>query len=314
MAHSVSVAADTILAYRLGVTSTFGERPWFWEGHVQDALAAHLANEGWDVRASADTESKAPGIDLLATKDHRWLAIEVKGFPNTTYDHGPKRGQPKPTQPTNQARQWFSHALLGMMLLRDMRPEAEIAICLPRFTTYENLVRRTKVSFSLLGFGVYLVDEDGSVDLVVQHRLVDAEGDEAVVLVAAVSESGAPVRTALESESTCRAEILAAFHRLERRHRRAVFAPVEVVQEVLAVTARYPEHTIRTEIVSRMCAEAPVHHAVAYDDLERVDRGQYRGAEDLAVARPTSPRSAAGSHVESRRSVSTSTRFASMSI
>ena len=41
-------------------------------------------------------------------------------------------------------------------------------------------------------------------------------------------------------------------------------------------TDRYPEHTIRTEIVSRMCGEAPVHHAVAYDDLERVDRGRYR--------------------------------------
>ena len=32
----------------------------------------------------------------------------------------------------------------------------------------------------------------------------------------------------------------------------------------------------RTEIVSRMCADAPVHHATAYEDLERVSRGQYR--------------------------------------
>ena len=106
IAHTVSPAAVTVLAYRLGETTPFGERPWFWEGHVQEALAAQLAREGWDVREAADTESKAPGIDLLVTKDHRWLAIEVKGFPNTTYDHGPKRGQPKPTQPTNQARQW----------------------------------------------------------------------------------------------------------------------------------------------------------------------------------------------------------------
>lgn len=126
-------------------------------------------DEGWEVREAADTESKAPGIDLLAAKDERWLAIEVKGYPNTTYDHGPKRGQPKPTPPTNQARQWFSHALLGMMLLRDRRPDAEIAICFPRFTTYENLVKRTALSFALLGFGVYFVNEDGGVDLVVKH-------------------------------------------------------------------------------------------------------------------------------------------------
>jgi hypothetical protein len=150
-------------AYRWSVTAEFGERPWFWEGHVQDSLAAQLSAAGWDVREAADTESKAPGIDLLARKDDRWLAIEVKGYPNTTYDHGPKRGTPKPTQPTNQARQWFSHALLGMMLLRHRRPDAEIAICFPRFGTYESLLERTKLSFDLLGFGVYLVAEDGSV-------------------------------------------------------------------------------------------------------------------------------------------------------
>ena len=258
------------------MSSAFDVRPWFWEGHVQDALAAHLARESWDVREAADTESKAPGIDLLATKDHRWLAVEVKGFPNATYDHGPKRGQLKPTQPTNQARQWFSHALLGMMLLRDKRPDAEIAIAFPRFTTYENLVERTKMSFGLLGFGVYLVNENGSADLALPHVAVGNEVGEPLA-VTAKPEDPEAVRGAVSGrEATCRSEVLAAFDRLERRHDRAVFAPVEIVQEVLAVTDRYPEHTIRTEIVSRMCAGAPIHHAVVYDDLERVGRGRYR--------------------------------------
>lgn len=277
MAPERSDASATVLAYGLSVTSTFGERPWFWEGSVQNALAAHLASEGWELREAADTESKAPGIDLLATKNHRWLAIEVKGYPNTTYDHGPKRGQPKPTQPPTQARHWFSNALLGMMLLRDKRPDAEIAIAFPRFNTYENLVARTNVSFGLLGFGVYFVNENGSVDLVLPHRPVGDEVDEAVVSSPVpVGGDGAERDSTSGRQPTCRAEVLAAFDRLERRHGRAVFAPVEIIQEVLAVTDRYPEHTIRTEIVSRMCAEAPVHHDVAYDDLERVDRGRYR--------------------------------------
>jgi hypothetical protein len=158
------------------MAASAGDRPWFWEGRVQDVLAVHLMDEGWEVREAADTESKAPGIDLLATKEERWLAIEVKGYPSTTYDHGPKRGQPKPTQPTNQARQWFSHALLGMMLLRDKRPDAEIAICFPRFTTYENLVKRTSVSFTLLGFGVYFVNEGGAVDLALSHAAATTGG------------------------------------------------------------------------------------------------------------------------------------------
>lgn len=47
------------------------ERPWSWEGIVQDALARWLATDGWTVRATADTETKAPGIDLLATSGDR---------------------------------------------------------------------------------------------------------------------------------------------------------------------------------------------------------------------------------------------------
>ena len=81
------------------------DRPWFWEGHIQISLARHLTAQGWTIRATADTETKAPGIDLLADKEGRWLAVEVNGYPTTTYDHGPKRGQPKPTQPATQARQ-----------------------------------------------------------------------------------------------------------------------------------------------------------------------------------------------------------------
>lgn len=105
----------------------------------------------------------------------RWLAVEVKGYPSTTYDHGPRRGTPKPTQPSNQARQWFSHALLGMMLLRHRRPEAEIAICFPAFKTYESLLERTRLSFELLAFGVYLLAEEGTVRLAIQHRSIQSD-------------------------------------------------------------------------------------------------------------------------------------------
>jgi hypothetical protein len=270
--------AATLLAYGWGVSNTSGNRPWFWEGHVQSTLAAHLAADGWQVLEAADTESKAAGIDLLARQDQRWLAIEVKGYPNTTYEHGPNRGQPKPTQPSNQARQWFSHALLGMMLLRHRRPDAEVAICLPAFKTYESLIDRTRRSFELLGFGVYLVADDGSVELIVAHQAVDEAQDG---LQAGASRPQAPSRGAAAGRSsttlgTCRDGILAAFTRLERRHGRDVFAPSEIIQEVLAVNSRYPEQTIRTEIVSRMCTDAPKHHAVVYEDLQRVGRGKYR--------------------------------------
>ena len=75
---------------------------------------------------------------------------------------------------------------------------------------------------------------------------------------------------------TCRDEVIAAFERLEGRHRRKVFDLSEVLQEVQASGSTYRESTIRTHVTSRMCVEAPDHHGTTYADLERVDRGRYR--------------------------------------
>ncbi len=49
-----------------------------------------------------------------------------------------------------------------------------------------------------------------------------------------------------------------------------------VVAALRAQGSRYGGSTIRTHITSRMCADAPDHHAKTYDDLERVERGLYR--------------------------------------
>lgn len=75
---------------------------------------------------------------------------------------------------------------------------------------------------------------------------------------------------------TCRDEILAAFARLEQRTGREVFSPAEVLAEMQRAGTQYAPSTIRTHIVSRMCANAANHHAVVYDDLERTGHGRYR--------------------------------------
>ena len=67
------------------------DRPWFWEGNVQAALADYLTTAGWTVLTTADTEVKEAGIDILLEKGKRLMAVEVKGYPSTVYDHGPKR-------------------------------------------------------------------------------------------------------------------------------------------------------------------------------------------------------------------------------
>jgi hypothetical protein len=69
-----------------------------------------------------------------------------------------------------------------------------------------------------------------------------------------------------------REEILAAIHRLGR----STFTVMHVVREMERHGTDYAESTIRTHIVSRMCADAPDSHGTTYADLERVDRGTYR--------------------------------------
>jgi hypothetical protein len=74
----------------------------------------------------------------------------------------------------------------------------------------------------------------------------------------------------------CREAIIFALDSLRARHGREEFRLSEIVVEVLANTAAFQDSTIRTHVTSRMCVNAPEHHATRYDDLERVRTGWYR--------------------------------------
>jgi hypothetical protein len=77
---------------------------------------------------------------------------------------------------------------------------------------------------------------------------------------------------------TCRDEILAVLPSVTASD--GTFATEQVVAALRAQGSRYAESTIRTHVMSRMCADAPDHHARVYDDLVRVDRGLYRLRRD----------------------------------
>ena len=74
---------------------------------------------------------------------------------------------------------------------------------------------------------------------------------------------------------TARDEILDALPAICARVGSEVFAPQDVIDELQRRGTRYKTSTIRTHVVSRMCADAPDHHARTYDDLERVGAGLY---------------------------------------
>lgn len=134
-----------------------------WEGNVQNAIVSHLVAEGWTIVSVADTASQARGIDIIAERDSRSLLIEVKGYPGTTYARGEKAGQPKPTQPSLQAKHWLSDALLKTLRTREKHPDAQVAIGLPDMPRYRTLLGEIAGSLAALDVQVLLVHDDRTV-------------------------------------------------------------------------------------------------------------------------------------------------------
>lgn len=78
------------------------------------------------------------------------------------------------------------------------------------------------------------------------------------------------------NQRTCRDEILECAQAAMQESGLDYFTISEIISCMQKRGSRYTESTIRTHIVSRMCTNAPNHHAVTYSDLERTERGQYR--------------------------------------
>lgn len=150
-------------------TSGASHDDWFWEGNVQTCLAEHLQHDGWSVLHTSDSARRAQGVDLLAERDGRRLVVEVKGYPSTVYERGPRQGQKKPTNPPNQARQWFSHALLSAMSYYGTTQD-EVAMAFADFGTYRKLLDKTRDPLGRLGIGVYFVTETGTVERALDHQ------------------------------------------------------------------------------------------------------------------------------------------------
>ncbi|MFI6761740.1 hypothetical protein ACIBF5_21630 [Micromonospora sp. NPDC050417] len=140
-----------------------GVRDGMRESEVQASIVIHLVRGGWTIRHTADTATKEHGIDVIATREGRTLAIEVKGFPSRHYQDPRRAEQTKPTAPSTQARHWYAQALLKAMLTRSEHPDFDLAIGLPDAPTYRSLYRRTRDSLDLIGVMLLLVAPDGTV-------------------------------------------------------------------------------------------------------------------------------------------------------
>jgi hypothetical protein len=117
--------------------------------------------EGWQIRRVADTSTKEQGIDVLAARAGRTLAVEVEGYPGRRYADPRRADDSKPT--ATQARHWYAQALLKAMLTHEEHPDYDIVLALPDTPTYRRLHERTRASLDRLGLTVLFVTSTGRV-------------------------------------------------------------------------------------------------------------------------------------------------------
>jgi hypothetical protein len=141
-----------------------------------------------------------------------------------------------------------------------------------RITAHRSAALDIDADLRLLAYQVDPVD--GATDTVIDEAVAEPE--------AAATPEPAPLTTSSarsgpsHAREGARREILAAIDALTARSGRPEFALADVVQEMRRHGTGYAESTIRTMVTSHLCANAPDHAGVTYDDLLRVDRGLYR--------------------------------------
>jgi DNA-binding Lrp family transcriptional regulator len=165
-APPVHVRAETVT----GPADVDPCRPWCWEGTVVRSVTSFLTARGWSIEAIANTETGQPGADIKACRADSVLIVEVKGYPSKTYERGPRKGQPKRTNPPTQARHWFAEALLTALLRQAENRQHHVAIAFPEFAVYTKLLTRVTESLKLLGLIVLLVQESGTVVIVQDEK------------------------------------------------------------------------------------------------------------------------------------------------
>ncbi len=93
----------------------------------------------------------------------------------------------------------------------------------------------------------------------------------------AVATRGAAYRMPM----TARDEVPAAARALAAHSSDGNFTVEEVLDHLRRHESTYRPSTIRTHVTSRMCANAPDHHAFTYRDLVRVQEGTYKLNPDV---------------------------------
>jgi alkylated DNA nucleotide flippase Atl1 len=118
----------------------------------------------------------------------------------------------------------------------------------------------------------HYIDSDILIDRMHNKATMDQDAANDVSAVAHARSASRGQMTA----TTAHEEIREVAHELASRSEDGEFTLAEILQAMKTRGSRYAESTIRTHVTSRMCANAPDHHGVVYQDFWCIDRGSGR--------------------------------------
>ncbi len=129
------------------------EEKWNWEGNVQYSVIEYLKTNGYSITRFSNTKSHEKGKDIEAYSRSGTLWVTVKGYPKGTTQ----------THPSTQAGHWFKQALFDVVSWRGEDPKATIAVALPDYERYRNLVGKISWLQPVVRFSILWVKNDNSV-------------------------------------------------------------------------------------------------------------------------------------------------------
>ena len=149
-------------------TETFSKQlpinaDWYSDEFIHDSVVTFLKKNGYKIhKENNGKENEKDDKKIIATKFFKKEIIEIRGFPHYNLPHV-QTSVPKSVHAKNS----FSEALFNSFINFTLIENAEVALAVPNISRYQGIIEKLHdyFTFNDLHFRIYLVNEDGSVEV-----------------------------------------------------------------------------------------------------------------------------------------------------
>lgn len=137
---------------------------WYSEEFIYNSVVNYLKENGYKVyKDFFQKETIRSERVITASRFFKKEVIEVKGYP---YHYYSATRESLPVK-NIQAKSWFTEALFNSLVNFSLSDNGEVAMAFPNVSRYQAIVKKLNDYFSMndLYFRIYLVNEDGSVEV-----------------------------------------------------------------------------------------------------------------------------------------------------